>query len=258
MKRLIISVLVCLVIAGLSSSHALAKEDTLSLTATASSVYYSASYYGAGKAIDGDAYTYWIGAPNTSPWWIMFDIGQIEQVDNIYLKWYSYSSYSPDDYDIQISDDGTTWENVYTQLQASSNETRSINRETRYIRLYINSNTIYFPILKEFSACQDSSIPNTMRFQGKLKDSQGAPLDGTYTITFSLYDVESGADAALWTEEQTLTITNGLLDVELGSVTPIELAFNKQYWLGVKVESDPEMTPRFKLTSVPYSFVSKE
>jgi len=263
MKRLIISLLVCLIVVGASYSHALAKENALSLNATASSSWNNYSSYGASKAIDGNTYTYWIGYNNSSPWWIQFDTGAVQQVDNIYIQWYSYSYYLSDNYDIQISDDGTNWTNVHTGLQASADETREINQETRYIRLYIHSvpgySTSYrYPILREFKAYQNAFTPSSMRFQGKLKDSQGAPLDGTYTITFSLYDEESGTNDALWTEDQTLTITNGLLDVELGSVTPIELSFNEQYWLGVKVESDPEMTPRFKLTSVPYAFVSEE
>ena len=43
------------------------------------------------------------------------------------------------------------------------------------------------------------------------------------------------------------------MDVVLGTVEGIDLPFNEQYYLGIKVESDDEMTPRFEMTSVPYA-----
>lgn len=99
-----------------------------------------------------------------------------------------------------------------------------------------------------------TEIPRLMRFQGMLKDAGGAPLDGAYDLTFRLYEDEL-AGAPIWEEvQQNINIDDGLLDVELGSVTALELPFDRQYWLGVEVESDGEMVPRFKLTTVPYSF----
>lgn len=101
------------------------------------------------------------------------------------------------------------------------------------------------------------SVPHFMRFQGKLQDATGALLNGAFTLTFRLYEEETGG-APLWSEtQQSINIVDGLLDVELGSVTPIDLPFDKQYWLGVEVESDGEMIPRFKLATVPYSFISE-
>ncbi|MBL7069346.1 MAG: hypothetical protein ISS34_05765 [Candidatus Omnitrophica bacterium] len=100
---------------------------------------------------------------------------------------------------------------------------------------------------------RENIIP-IIRFQGKL---EGADEARQYTLTFRLYDIEAGG-IPLWEEGQTKDITNGLLDVELGSVTPLDIPFDKQYWLGVEVEFDGEMLPRFKLTPVPYSIRSGE
>lgn len=102
-----------------------------------------------------------------------------------------------------------------------------------------------------------NKVPHLIRLQGNLVDTEGAPLDGIFTLTFALYEAEISG-TALWEEvQENVNVEKGLLDVELGSVTPLDVPFDKQYWLGVEVDSDGEMTPRFKLTTVPYSFRSE-
>lgn len=94
--------------------------------------------------------------------------------------------------------------------------------------------------------------------QGILKKSSGAALDdGNYSITFKLYNTEQGG-TALWTETQTdVEVTSGIYTVALGSVTSLSLPFNEDYYLGVKVGSTPEMSPRAKLTIAPYALSLK-
>jgi hypothetical protein len=83
-----------------------------------------------------------------------------------------------------------------------------------------------------------------------LTDTGGTPITGSLSMTFNLYTVASGGTAA-WTETHpTVTVTNGVYDVVLGSVTPIVLASAQQYYLGVTAGTDPEMTPRQPLASV--------
>ena len=53
--------------------------------------------------------------------------------------------------------------------------------------------------------------------QGVIRDNESSSIpDGDYTITFKLYSSESGGSAS-WTEEQTLTVVNGVYGVELGT-----------------------------------------
>jgi len=99
--------------------------------------------------------------------------------------------------------------------------------------------------------------PQSIGFQASLEDTQGLPLEGTFDLTFRLYDTDFAGDP-LWEETQNVYVEEGLLDVELGAQTAIELPFDKQYWLGVEVEADGEMSPRFKFKSVPYSFKSMQ
>jgi len=259
MRRIILTVLVNVFIAGFTFSLVLAKEKNLPLTASASSTYKPS--YTPNKAVDGDINTYWAGAIGSAPWWIMFDTGAINQVDEINIKWYSQPQYIPQDYDIQISDDGITWENLFTGIAGIydvNGEVREISRQTRYIRLYINTVTGPCPVLAELTAYIKITIPRLFRFQARLGDAQEIPLNGIFTLTFRLYDVETEG-IPIWEEvQQNINVEDGVLDIELGNVTPLGLLFYQQYWLGIKVENDNEMTPRFKLTTVPYSFISEE
>ncbi|MDH4262910.1 MAG: phage tail protein [Spirochaetia bacterium] len=96
--------------------------------------------------------------------------------------------------------------------------------------------------------------PQTINYQGYLTDNLGVAKNGTFAMVFSIYNV-STAGVALWTETQaTVTVANGLYSVVLGSVTPINLPFDVPYFLGIKVSTDAEMTPRTTLASVPYAF----
>lgn len=103
-----------------------------------------------------------------------------------------------------------------------------------------------------------AAVPSTMSYQGVLTDGAGAHVpDGTYSLTFSLYDVPAGG-VPLWTETQaSVPVASGLFSVVLGSATPLGLAFDRQYWLGIAVGADPEMTPRTPLTSVPYALATR-
>lgn len=257
MKRSTLTILTIVIILCLCSSTVLAKEKEITVTATASSVY--SANYAVQRAIDNDYNTYWLGAYMASPWWITFDAGNAVSVGKLKLTWYS-DYYAPSSYDIQISDDGITWEDVYTNIAgifAIEGTDRDIQREARYIRLYINS-AYNYAVLREFKAYQDVDYPRTIRFQGTLDDSSGAPIDGFFTLTFRLYNSETGGES-IWEEmQQSINIVNGLVDVELGSVTPLDVSFQEQYWLSVEVESDGEMLPRFKLTSVPYAITTEQ
>ncbi|MBI5361185.1 MAG: tail fiber domain-containing protein [Planctomycetes bacterium] len=115
--------------------------------------------------------------------------------------------------------------------------------------------TLFFAMLVIFVGMGISfaTPPQTINFQGKLYNSSGTEIDSTVSMTFKIYDVATGG-TALWTETQNVTVTDGVYSVILGSSTVITLAFDTQYYLGIKVGADSEMTPRYQLASVPYTF----
>ena len=105
-----------------------------------------------------------------------------------------------------------------------------------------------------------ADVPQLINLQGVLKDPGGTPVpDGSYSVTFKIYDVPTGG-LAIWTETQTVSTSNGLFTVLLGSSTPVpeSLFYNPSRWLGITVGADPEMSPRQQFSSTGYSFVSSQ
>ncbi|MFO0920537.1 MAG: hypothetical protein U0451_02590 [Candidatus Saccharimonadales bacterium] len=102
-----------------------------------------------------------------------------------------------------------------------------------------------------------AATSSTLNFQGRLSNASGSIVsDGTYSIEYKLYNVSSGGTAQ-WTETQgTVSIRNGYFSVRLGSITsfPGTIDWSQEQWLTMNVNGDGEMTPRLKLTAVPYAF----
>lgn len=93
--------------------------------------------------------------------------------------------------------------------------------------------------------------PGAIPIQGRLTNASGAPLNGVYTITFRLYEVASGG-TALCGDVRPVTVTNGLFSDYMDHCYDGYLQGQK-VWLGVQVESDPEMMPRQVILPVPYA-----
>jgi hypothetical protein len=96
-----------------------------------------------------------------------------------------------------------------------------------------------------------ATVTQNINYQGKLADSSGNPLTGTYSITFKLYDSSSGLTPLQTITQPTVQCTSGIFNTNL--------AFSSSYfdgralWLGIAVGSDAEMTPRQELRPVPYA-----
>ncbi len=95
--------------------------------------------------------------------------------------------------------------------------------------------------------------------QGRLTDASGTPLNGTYTITASLYDVDTGGTPRCTSTPVTAQVTNGLFNMTIGNPGFLGHCnasnINGDFlYLGIKVGSDPEMTPRQIIWPVPYAY----
>ena len=106
----------------------------------------------------------------------------------------------------------------------------------------------------------DASV-GVVSYQGQLMDATGEPVDGKVDITFRLYNVPSEG-SALWTEAHTgantVPVNNGLFHVLLGSLNPIPAGVwsNQTVYLGIKVATDSEMTPREVVGRVAYALAA--
>ncbi len=140
---------------------------------------------------------------------------------------------------------------------------------------------VLFSVLLPFSSPASAATTSTLNFQGRLFTSSGSTVpDGFYNLEFKLYDVSSGG-VALWTDSRydqngvtagldyRLRVVNGYFSVYLGDTTsggtafPSTINWDQELWLTINVGGttqtatptwDGEMTPRTKLSAVPYAF----
>ncbi|MBU1737103.1 MAG: hypothetical protein KKG35_03105 [Proteobacteria bacterium] len=98
------------------------------------------------------------------------------------------------------------------------------------------------------------AVPNLISYQGILNDGGGNPISSTVSITFKIYDVPSGG-TELWGETQSVQASNGIFNVQLGSIHPLASSVfqTDTLYLGIQVGADPEMVPRQQLMTGGYS-----
>lgn len=110
----------------------------------------------------------------------------------------------------------------------------------------------------------NAAINSQVNFQGKLTNPDGTNIaNGSYSIRFRIY-TNATADAAntcsanscVWEETKSITVADGIFQTALGSSTALTgVDFNNAgLYLGIKVGSDAEMTPRIQFTAAPYAF----
>ncbi len=88
--------------------------------------------YTAGQAVDGDLSTRW-----ASEWgetaWLQVDLGSVQSFDHVQLVW--ESAYGTD-YDVQVSDDGSSWTTVESVTGGDGGvDTLEVSGTGRYVRL---------------------------------------------------------------------------------------------------------------------------
>jgi hypothetical protein len=111
-----------------------------------------------------------------------------------------------------------------------------------------------------FPSLASADVPHMINYQGKLTTASGGCLNDTVQMTFSIYPDTLGSPAD-WTETQyDVIVKEGIFNVLLGSVDSIpSFVFDGNIkYLGVQVESDPEMTPLKPMISVAYAYRSNE
>jgi hypothetical protein len=108
-----------------------------------------------------------------------------------------------------------------------------------------------------------AQVPHLLRYQGQAVDSQGIPLDGSYTLILRLYDASTGGNKVWEDTQSNVLITNGYFSVLLGQgpANPLNVDWSQPCWLGVEVDLDPlvneELIPRQQVTSVPLALMAE-
>ena len=102
---------------------------------------------------------------------------------------------------------------------------------------------------------QVQPVPPLMNFQGRLAKPDGTPLtDGTYSVTFSLWNAASGG-TQVWAETDTVTARSGAFAVLLGKATVLtDSVFAAPVYLQIQIGAAAALTPRQPLVSVAHAF----
>ncbi len=99
-----------------------------------------------------------------------------------------------------------------------------------------------------------AAVPGETSYQGLLLDDQGDPVTATVAMEFELFDAPAGG-AALWYESHpAVQVVDGVYDVVLGAITPIDQAVVEGGAIHLEVTVEGEtLTPRTQLLMVPYA-----
>jgi len=122
--------------------------------------------------------------------------------------------------------------------------------------LYISALLISIIFLVNFST---QAVPRLINCQGRLTDTEGVPLNGSYNVKFHLFTMQSGG-SSLWSEQQDVTIADGVYNVQLGAVNPLSTDLFDNEFLYLEVEILNSITggweilsPRQQLTSTAFA-----
>ncbi len=107
-------------------------------------------------------------------------------------------------------------------------------------------------------AAGPTAPPRVLSFQGRLTDNNDNQITAPTNLRFAIYDTLAATGSSLlWQEvDQVAPDSDGIFNVILGNTSTIPqslFANNSALWLGVTVESTPELTPRQQLATVAYA-----
>ncbi|MEO7329974.1 MAG: hypothetical protein ABI193_15470, partial [Minicystis sp.] len=102
-----------------------------------------------------------------------------------------------------------------------------------------------------------ASVPQVLTEQGRLFDQAGVALQGSASITFTVYDAAVGGNA-LWTETQIVPLDDGYFSAALGALVPIPASVwdGAVRHVGIQIGADAEMSPRQATRSAPYAVIA--
>ena len=97
------------------------------------------------------------------------------------------------------------------------------------------SSVVFFLACSFFMTGAFGMVPQLIPVQGILRDANGEALDGSYNLTFAIYESFNGDDS-IWAETQTnVAVSNGSFIVYLGAVSDLDLDViiaTDELWLG--------------------------
>ena len=157
------------------------------------------------------------------------------------------------------------------KIQSSKFKVQNLSSKFKSFYFWI-ALLIFISCLLPFAAPKNAfALTRQLPLSGQLlTPGKSAVPDGDYAMRFAIYDKDrtaldpypSDADSTsrIWTENQTLKVERGLWKAVLGSATALPDTLNFEtgnYYLGIRVNTDPEMVPRKKILPVPLAINSE-
>jgi hypothetical protein len=106
-----------------------------------------------------------------------------------------------------------------------------------------------------------ADAPGYLPIQGYLSDAQGKAVDGSVSITFSLYDAETDGTKLFEETQPVVNVENGYFTAYLGEKATLDLDLFRDrpiVFVGILVSGDSEeLSPRLQLATVPYAAYSQ-
>jgi hypothetical protein len=124
-----------------------------------------------------------------------------------------------------------------------------MKRMTRMLFSMITLTTMLVPGLL-------AEVPHMINYQGRIIDASGIPVDGSYSITFKIYN-DPTAGTILWSESHSaVAVTDGLFHVDLGSIVTLgsDVLSSQPRWLGLTLDGNPELSPRTQILAVAFAY----
>ncbi|TXD35290.1 hypothetical protein FRC96_11485 [Lujinxingia vulgaris] len=104
-----------------------------------------------------------------------------------------------------------------------------------------------------------AQAPTTLMQQGRLLSDDGEPMIGLIDMQFTIYSAESGGEV-LWQDQVEVQLdASGFYSVALGDQgSPLDASIfaGGEAYVAIAIDGGEELSPRFKLHSVPYALNS--
>jgi hypothetical protein len=150
---------------------------------------------------------------------------------------------------------------------------RPLTRRSRFAVAAFAACVLMSALIAPSQIAADSNPPNLISYKGYLTDTSGNPLESSgpmnHVIIFRIYNVLQGG-AALWTEQQTVTIDNGVFSVLLGAGSQysneshelLHTVFQgndaSDRYIGITVDTGgSELAPRMQFLSSAYAQLAR-
>jgi hypothetical protein len=108
------------------------------------------------------------------------------------------------------------------------------------------------------------AIPMQLPVQGKLKGQTAGDVNKVLPFTFSIYSVASGG-AAIWSQTKNVDVNIidtdnniGVFSTLIGDVDLLDFnSHSDMNFLGIKIQSNAELSPRIRIGATAYAYVAK-